>query len=72
MVDVTFDEVAQLAERLSPEEQRALIVYLEERAQQRQLTVNEWMSLFDALMIDVGAWPEDDALKRTDWYDDER
>lgn len=51
MTDVTFEEVAKLADRLSPEDRQALIAHLQERSQQRELSFEEWEVLYDSLKV---------------------
>ncbi len=57
MSQVAFDEVAKLAEQLSPAEQQALIVRLQILAEQRALTKDEWWSLLDSITINVPTGP---------------
>ena len=53
MVDVTFEKVVELADRLTPSEQTLLTSHLLKAAQRRQLSVDEKMSLLRAAQIDV-------------------
>jgi hypothetical protein len=74
MADITFAEVARLAEKLTTEEQRALIKYLQERSQARdgqsKSLSQKFDELFGFIIFDVGQWPEGLTLRREDEYGD--
>ncbi len=70
MAEITYAEVVRLADQLSPQDQRALIVHLQKAAQQRPLTKDEWKILFEASIIRVPV-VEDFSPRREDWYDDD-
>ncbi len=70
---VSYSEVVKLVDQLTPQEQRALFAYLQERAHYRQLTAQERTALFDSLIVDLGPVSPDFSDRREDWYgDDER
>lgn len=71
MTQATFDEVRRLAEQLSPEEQKALADYLEERTSRSNLSPDDKKALWQSIVVDIGSWPEDWSLRREDWYDDD-
>lgn len=75
MADVTFTEVVQLAEKLTPEEQQALIVYLQEHSKSRngegRSVSKAFDEMFNLLVFDVGQWPEGMTLRREDEYGDD-
>lgn len=70
MSHVAFDEVAKLAEQLSPAEQQALIARLQVLAQERSLTKDEWWTLLDSITVNIppGAAFSD---RRGDWYNED-
>ena len=70
MSQIAFDEVAKLAEQLSPAEQQALIVRLQVLAQQRALTKDEWWTLLDSITVNVPPGPAF-SDRREDWYSDD-
>ncbi|MBZ0299002.1 MAG: hypothetical protein K8J31_04640 [Anaerolineae bacterium] len=70
MAQVTYDEVLRLAEQLTPAEQQALIAHLQELAEHRALTDDEWDALFDSLKMNIMPAAEF-SLRRADWYDDD-
>ncbi len=47
MAPVTYDAVVKLAEQLSPEAQQALIEHLQRIARQRELSFEEWKTVFE-------------------------
>ncbi len=75
MADVTFTEVVQLAEKLTPQEQQALIVYLQERSKshngEAKNVSKAFDEMFNLLVFDVGQWPEGMKLRREDEYGDD-
>jgi hypothetical protein len=67
MADITFEDVLELAEQLSPEEQARLIDELQAKRPARQRPPLNFP------VDDVGEWPEGLSLRREEWYgDDER
>ena len=72
MVEVTYQQVIRLAEQLTPQEQRALVAYLQD-LRRHGLTKEERLSLFESLITDLGPVAPDSSFRREDWYsDDER
>jgi hypothetical protein len=65
-----FETLVELAEQLSPEDKQALIQRLQETAQERELTVQEWKALFESTVIH-NPIKEPFSLRREDWYDDD-
>ena len=68
MSEITYDDVARLAEQLPPQEQKALIDYLQQLAQQRELNVQEWQTLLETVRVNIPPGPKF-SNKRADWYD---
>lgn len=70
VTDANFTEVVRLAEQLTPEEQQALIMHLEEQFLHRQEQIRDthrrFNETFDLLVFDVGAWPDGLTLRRED------
>ena len=64
MDKITLEAVLELAEQLPPEEQDELV----ERLRSKKTVKRPSLSL---PVIDVGPWPEQQSLRREDWYDDE-
>ncbi len=64
MDKITLEAVLELAEQLPPEEQDELV----ERLRSKKTVKRPPLSL---PIIDVGPWPEQQSLRREDWYDDE-
>ena len=57
MSQIAYDEVAKLAEQLTPAEQQALMMRLQILAQQRALTKDEWWTLLDSITVNVPPGP---------------
>lgn len=67
---IPYETLIALVEQLPPDEQRDLLHHIQERAEQRSLSDEEWQAAFQSLMIDrplVGPI----SLRRSDWYDDD-
>jgi hypothetical protein len=68
---IRYEQLVELVEQLSEEQQKDLIKRLLTRqAQQRPLTVEEKLKLLDAVKLDV-AIKEEPSIRRVDWYDDD-
>lgn len=70
MTNMTFDDVVELVERLSSQEQTRLTTHLLELARKRQLSVQEKMKLLRSAQIDVEIISTP-SPRREDWYDDD-
>jgi hypothetical protein len=69
-MDVTLEQVVELADRLSPLEQTQLTAHLLEAARKRQLSVQEKMSLLREAQFDVRVI-EEPSVRREDWYNED-
>ncbi len=69
-MDVTLEQVVELADRLSPLEQTQLTAHLLEAARKRQLSVQEKMRLLHAAQFEVRVI-EEPSVRREDWYNDD-
>lgn len=68
---IEYEQLLELVEQLSEEQQRDLTKRLLARqAQQRPLTIEEKLKLLDAVKLDV-AINEEPSVRREDWYDDD-
>lgn len=68
---IRYEQLVELVEQLSEEQQKDLIKRLLTRqAQQRPLTVEEKLKLLDAVKLNV-AVNEEPSIRRVDWYDDD-
>lgn len=68
---IPYEQLVELVEQLSEEQRKALIVrLLTQLPQQRPLTAEEKIQLFDAAKIDnrINVTP---SIRREDWYDDD-
>lgn len=73
MAQVAYEQVIRLVDQLTPQEQEALVAYLQDRATHRRLTTGERRALFESMTVDLGPVSPDVSLRRADWYgDDER
>jgi hypothetical protein len=70
MTAFTLDQVVELVDQLSPEEQTALTAYLLESARKRQLSAEEKIRLLRSAQIDVAVLQEP-SIRREDWYGDD-
>ncbi|KAB2902365.1 MAG: hypothetical protein F9K27_17070 [Anaerolineae bacterium] len=71
MATVSFEEVVEIVDRLSDDQQNELIKHLMIRqAQQRPLTVEEKIKLLDAVKIHTPIH-EEPSVRREDWYGDD-
>lgn len=68
MSDITYEQVVELADQLSPEDQARLADHLEMRRTEEELSDEAWEALFDDLKITVPI-TEQFSLSRDDWYD---
>lgn len=68
---IRYEQLVELVEQLSEEQQKDLIKrLLTHHAQQRPLTVEEKLKLLDAVKLDV-AINEEPSIRRVDWYSDD-
>ncbi len=68
---IEYDQLIELVEQLSAEQQNDLVQRLLTRqAQQRALSVEEKLQLLDALKLDT-AINEEPSIRRVDWYGDD-
>ncbi|MFQ3647791.1 MAG: hypothetical protein SNJ80_12745 [Anaerolinea sp.] len=68
---IRYEQLVELVEQLSEEQQKDLIKRLLTRqAQQRPLTVEEKLKLLDAVKLNV-AINEEPSIRRVDWYNDD-
>lgn len=68
---IEYEQLLELVEQLSEEQQRDLTKRLLARqAQQRPLTIEEKLKLLDAVKLDV-AINEEPSVRREDWYGDD-
>ncbi|MEP0761962.1 MAG: hypothetical protein HRF48_04415 [Chloroflexota bacterium] len=67
MAEGTYQQVIRLAEQLTPQEQRALVVYLQNLRRHR-LTKEERLSLFESTITDLGPVSPDFSFRCEDWY----
>ncbi len=66
MSEITYNDVARLAEQLPPQEQKALIEYLQQLAQQRELNLQEWQTLLENVRVNIPPGPKF-SNKRAHW-----
>lgn len=67
---IRYEQLVELVEQLSEEQQKDLIKRLLTRqAQQRPLTVEEKLKLLDAIKLNL-AINDEPSIRRSDWYDD--
>ncbi len=69
MVHVKFEDVLELAEKLTPEEQQTLVARLEKQTHQSvELTPEDlaFEQTLGLLVFDVGPWPDQLTLRRAD------
>jgi hypothetical protein len=68
---IDYEQVVQLVEQLTQEQQQALIARLmTQQAQQRPLTAEEKIRLLDATKIHREV-NEEPSIRREDWYGDD-
>jgi hypothetical protein len=68
---IRYEQLVELVEQLSEEQQKDLIKRLLTRqAQQRPLTVEEKLKLLDAVKLNI-AVNEEPSIRRVDWYGDD-
>jgi len=70
MANMTFDEIVELVDQLSPQEQTQLATHLLELVRQRQLTKEERKALLRASILSVPV-ANTPSPRREDWYGDE-
>jgi hypothetical protein len=68
---IHYEQLLELVEQLSAEEQNDLIRRLLQRqSRQRPLTIEEKLQLLDAVKLDV-AINEEPSIRRENWYGDD-
>lgn len=67
---IDYEQVVELVEQLSAEQQRKLIARLLRQPPQRPLTAAERIQLFDAAKLHQPV-NEAPSVRRQDWYDDD-
>jgi len=67
MADVTYSDVVRLVEKLTQQEQQALLIHLQELARYRQLSKEERKALLRASILSVPV-AEVPSPRREDWY----
>jgi hypothetical protein len=67
MAGMTFDELVELVDQLSGDEQTALLKHLLERTSHRDLSVSEKLKLLRAAQIPVQV-NQEPSVRRADWY----
>ena len=68
---IQYEQLIELVEQLSTEQQQDLIKRLLTReSQQRPLTVDEKLQLLDAVKLDA-AINQEPSVRRVDWYNDD-
>jgi hypothetical protein len=70
MASMTFDEIVELVDQLTPQEQTKLTTYLLELVRERQLTKEERKALLRASILNVPV-AHTPSPRREDWYDDD-
>lgn len=70
MAETSFEELLELVDQLSTEQQIQLTTHLLEAAKRRELTVDEKMKLLRAAQVDVQVINEP-SIRREDWYGDD-
>lgn len=68
-VEVSYEKVEQLAEKLSAVDQRRLILHLQALSRERDLTAEEWGSLFQSTISDLAF--SGDIVDRENWYEED-
>ncbi len=72
MTTTAYSQVLELIERLSPEEQEALALHLQQLVEKRRLSKAERKALFEKLVADLGPASPDFSFRREDWHDDDQ
>lgn len=67
-MQIPYEELVELAEQLSIEQQKDLVTRLQKRIQ--PMTANEKIQALKAVQVDVAVL-QDPSNDRADWYDDE-
>lgn len=70
MADVSYDQVLELAKRLTSEEKKALAEQLLKTSEDRELTIEERKALLEASILSI-PFLEEPSPRREDWYDDD-
>lgn len=70
MSQITYEQVAKMAEQLSPTEQETLLAHLQSMTKQRALTKDQWETRFRESILKVKVL-NDFSARREDWYDDD-
>ncbi len=67
-MQIPYEELVELAQKLSIEQQKDLVTRLQKRIQ--PMTANEKIQALKAVQVDVAVL-QDPSNDRADWYDDE-
>lgn len=69
-LQIPFETLVELAKQLPPDKKADLIAHLQGVSQQRELTKEERLALFEAT---IRSHPvnQEPSIRREDWYDDD-
>ena len=71
MASIFYEDVVSLVDKLTPEEQQALVKHVLEKPKPRKMTAEEFSAWLESLTFDAGAVLEGYSDRREDWYDDD-
>jgi hypothetical protein len=66
---IQLAEVVPLVDELTDDDKAELVVWLLERIQTHELTIEERLAVFDSMSIDLGTVQPGYSDRREDWYD---
>jgi hypothetical protein len=70
MAYTAYEDVVKMVEQLSPDEQQALVVRLQEMKKQNNLSSDEWRTLLNSIKVNIPPGPAF-SDRRQDWYGDD-
>lgn len=69
MSTMSFDQILHAVQKLTPQEQDALIHHLQEHTRRQRLSADEKMALLRSAQLHVRV-NQEPSVRRVDWYDD--
>jgi hypothetical protein len=71
MASIFYDDVTSLVDKLTPEEQQALVKHVLEKPKPRKMTAEEFSDWLESISLDLGALLIGWSDRREDWYGDD-
>lgn len=71
MASIFYEDVVSLVDKLTPEEQQAIVRHVLEKPTKKKLSPEEFQALLESMSLDLGPLPANWSDRREDWYGDD-